>query len=254
MNTTNNITELCELGIRIRPSKTIEGELDCIAELRLCSGDVELGEETCEIAISKMTLSLDVEGLEPVPGSRFGEPRKQPVTEMERTVTQTNSAGKTLKASAGANLDSTTPSFGISASGELQGSSQYETVLSSVDRFEHQRVKARPNLRWEVREPNDAPLDGTYLESDSLVRMSRSERANRAAFVARATVKQRDVAIKQVMQDAASLNFFKRLSTTQRRLMDIFIAKSIDAALRGSGRYSGEITLSSSSIELPHEE
>lgn len=254
MNTTNNIAEICELGIRIRPSASIEGELDCIAELRLCSGDVELGEETCEIAISKMTLSLDIEGLKPVPGSRFNEPRKQPVAQMERTVTQTNSAGKAFKASAGINFDSTTPSFGASAAGELHGSSQRETVLKAVDCFEHQLVKARPNLRWEVREADDSPLDGTYLESDSLVRMSRCERANRSTLVARATVKQRDVSIKQVMRDAVSLKFFKRISTTQRRLMDIFIAKSIDAALRGSGKYSGEITLSASTIDLPHEE
>jgi hypothetical protein len=215
---------------------------------------VELGDESCEISISKMTLSLDIEGLSPVPGSRFGEPRKQSVTEMERTITQTNSAGKGFKASAGMKLDSTTPSFGASAAGEMHGSSQRETVLMAVDRFEHQRVKARPNLRWEIREADDSPLDGTYLESDSLVRMSRSERPNRTTFVARATVKQRDVSIKQVMRDAASVKFFDRLTKTQRRLMEIFIAKSIDAALRGNGRYSGEITLSSSIVDLPHEE
>lgn len=254
MNTINNIAEICELGIRIRPSVTSEGELDCIAELRLCSGDVELGDETCEIAISKMTLSLDIEGLEPVPGSRYNEPRKQPVTQMERTVTQTNSAGKAFMASAGINLDSTTPSFGASAVGELHGASQRETALKAVDVFEHQRVKARPNLRWEVREADDSPLDGTYLESDSLVRMSRAERANRSTLVARATVRQKDVSIKQVMRDAASFNFFNRLSTTQRRLMEIFIAKSIDAAVRGNGKYSGEITLSLSTVDLPHEE
>ena len=32
MNTANNIAEICELGIRIGSSATIEGELDCIAE------------------------------------------------------------------------------------------------------------------------------------------------------------------------------------------------------------------------------
>lgn len=134
---------------------------------------------------------------------------------MERTVTQTNSVGKAFKASAGMNLDSTTPSFGASAAGELHGSSQRETVLTAVDRFEHQRVKARPNLRREVREADDSPLDGTYLESDSLVRVSRSERANRSTLVARATVKRKDVSIKQVMRDAASFIGSRKIGSTR---------------------------------------
>ncbi len=129
-----------------------------------------------------------------------------------------------------------------------------ETILTAHDRFVHHRVKALPNLRWEVREADDSRLDGTYLESDSLLRFTRTERANRTALLARATVRQRDVAISQVVKDATSWKYFERFSTTQRRLLDIFIAKSIDSALRGRGQYVGEITLSTAHIELPDEE
>ncbi|CAM3299617.1 hypothetical protein PANO111632_12985 [Paracoccus nototheniae] len=49
MNTRNAVSELCELVIRVEPSAARECELDCIVELRLASGDVDLCDETCEI-------------------------------------------------------------------------------------------------------------------------------------------------------------------------------------------------------------
>ena len=136
----------------------------------------------------------------------------------------------------------------------MNASVQRDTVLTSRDLLVHHRVKALPNLRWEVREADDSPLNDTYLESDSLVRFARAERANRTTVLARATVRQRDVAIDQVVKDKLSLRYFTRISQTQRRLMEIFILKSIDSALRGTGKYVGEITLSSANIQLPDEE
>ncbi|MFD1483615.1 hypothetical protein [Paracoccus nototheniae] len=189
-----------------------------------------------------------------MPGSRFGEPRKQPIFEMDRVVTQRNDVATAFKASAKANLDIIGPSLGASASGEVEASVRRETVLTAHDRLVHHRVKALPNLRWEVSEADKSQLDGTYLESDSLVRFTRTERANRTAVLARATVRQRDVAIGNVVKDLISWKYFERFNTTQRRLLDIFIAKSIDSALRGSGKYVGEITLSSANVKLPDEE
>lgn len=254
MNTRNAFLEICELVIRVEPSAVEDCGLECIVELRLASGDVELADETCEVAISKLTLSIDLEGATPQPGSRFGEPRQYPTTEMDRAFTQTNEVATGFKVSANANLDLSGPSLGAAASGTVNAQVRKDTVLTANDRVVHHRVKALPNLRWEVREADDSQLDGTYLESDSLMRFTRTERANRTALLARATVKQRDIKISQVIKDGLSLNFFQRLSTTQRRLMDIFIAKSINSAVRGSGRYVGEITLSSANIELPDEE
>lgn len=253
MNTRNAVSELCELVIRVVPSDSPEGQLDCIVELRLASGDVDLGEESCVISISKLTLCLDLEGAIPVPGSRFGEPRKQHTSEMDRVITQENQVAKAFRASAGAELDTNGPALGASASGEVKASVRRETVLTTNDRLVHHRVRALPNLRWEVREADDSRLDGTYLESDSLMRFTRAERANRTAVLARATVRQRDVVISQVVRDSFSFKYFDRFNPTQRRLMDIFIAKSIDSALRGSGKFVGEITLSTANIELPDE-
>lgn len=254
MSTRNAVTELCELVVRVEPTPGGGGELDCLVELRLAAGDVDLEDEACEISISKLTLSLDLEGMSAVPGSRYGEPRKAPTVEMERTVTQTNSSRRGFKAAGAAKLDVTGPALGASASGEVQIAVQKETILKAQDSVMHRHVTALPNLRWEVREQDDGILRGTYLDGDSLLRVMRSERANRTALIAQARVRQRDVSINQVVHSATALDFFKKQSTTQRRLLGIFIKKSLDAAIRGNGKFTGEIILSAAHVDVTDEE
>lgn len=253
MGTINSITELCELVVRIEASPDRHGELDCLVELRIAPGDIELEEETCEVSISKLTIALDLEGVSAVPGSRYGEPRKTPV-EMERTVVQTNTTDKKFKASGAAKLDVTGASLGASISGDAEVGVRKEATLRSQDTFQHQHVTAAPNLRWEVCEHDGGVLKATYLEGQSLLRVTRAERANRSALIARATVKQKDVSIDQVVHSALAMRFFKRPDATRRRLMDIFIKKTLDAAIRGDGKFTGQIVLSKAEIDLADED
>lgn len=253
MSTTNSVTELCELVVRVEAAPDRDGELDCLVELRLAAGDIELEEETCEISISKITIALDLEGVSEVPGSRYGEPRKTPV-EMERAVVQTNTSAKGFKASGAAKFDVTGPALGASISGDAEIVVRKEATLRSQDTFLHQHVTAAPNLRWEVREHDDSVLRGTYLDGQSLLRVTRAERANRSALIARATVKQKDVSIDQIVHSALALRYLRRPDATRRRLMDIFIKKSLDAAIRGGGKFTGQIVLSKAEIDLAHEE
>lgn len=253
MSTSNFVTEICELVVRVASTVDREGELECLVELRLAGDDIELGDEACEVSISKLTIALDLEGVSAVPGTRYGEPRKVPV-ELERIVVQTNNASKTFKLAGGAKLDVTGPTLGVSTTGDLQVGVEKVTTLKSHDTLIHRHVTALPNLRWEVREHDDGVLRGTYLEGDCLVRLTRAERVNRSAVVARATVKQRDVKISQVMQSAVSLPFFRRQNHTQRKLMELFIKKTLDAAIRGAGKFSGEIILSAAEVDVASEE
>lgn len=253
MSTTNSVTELCELVVRVKAAPDQDGELDCLVELRLALGDIELEDETCEISISKLTIALDLEGVSEVLGSRYGEPRKMPV-EMERTVIQTNTSGKSFKASGAAKIDMTGPALGASISGDAEIGVRREATLRAQDTFLHQHVTAAPNLRWEVREHDDGVLRGTYLDGQRLLRVTRAERANRSALIARATVKQKDVSIDQVVHSALALRFFRRPDVTRRRLMDIFIKKTLDAAIRGGGKFAGQIVLSKAEIDLADED
>lgn len=254
MKTTNSMPEICELGIRIVSAPFQEGHLYCVAELRLHNGEIPLGDEVCEVSISKLTISIDLEGLEAVPGSRHGEPRRPNATRIDRTITHTNAAGKSYKAAADAYLNTTIPVLTASAQGGISGSTARETALIVNDQDEHLRVRAIPSLRWEVSEPDGAPLSGTYLGGESLLGLAKAERANRSSLSVNVRVRQRDLNVRQVMTGASSLIFFSRICNTQRRLLDIFIAKSLSAAVSGGGKYLGEIILSNHSDEIQDEE
>ncbi|MDD7973891.1 hypothetical protein [Roseinatronobacter alkalisoli] len=251
MDTTNSIPEICELEIRINQPEDRDGELRCIAEFRLFRGDIPIGDEECQISISKAVISVELEGLSPAPGTRYGEPRKSNAVSITKSIRKQTSSGSRFEAGGCLSGDF---SANVTVGGTIHGSSEADTAIEVSDNFVHLRVRALPNLRWEVSEPDGVPLDGTYLEGDDLVRMQKSDRANRASFRAWVTVKQRDLDIKQIISDASSRTFFGRLSTNQRRLLDIFIAKSLSTALNWGKNYRGEIKLSEHFSEVAGEE
>lgn len=247
---TNRLPEVCELGIRIDQLEEEGGDLHCVAEFRLFKGDLTLGDEECQISISKAMISIELEGLSPTPGTRYGEPRKKNSVQIRKSVTKQTSRGSSYKASGDLGVSTFSLRGKATASGEYYSSSEAGTAVEATDTFEHLRVRALPNLRWEVSEPDGEPLDGTYLEGDGLVKLQRADRANRTSFCAWVTVKQRDLVIKQITLGTSSQGFFGRLNTTQRRLLDIFIAKSLSSALNWGGNYCGEIKLSEHFIEV----
>lgn len=242
--TTNSVPEICELGIRIDQPEDEDGDLRCIAEFRLFRGDLLIGDEECQISISKAMITVDLTGLSPAPGTRYGEPRKSnavPITKHVRTQT---SRATSYGAGGGLGVGSSSPEAKVAIGGEIHRSCEAGTATEASDTFEHLRVRALPNLRWEVREPDGDALDGTYLEGDDLLKLRKSDRANQVSIRAWVTVKQRDLVINQITLGPPLLSLFGRLSTTQRRLLDIFIAKSLSSALAWGGSYRGEIKLS----------
>tara|TARA_R110002072_G_scaffold89424_3_gene200481 strand:+ start:2110 stop:2874 length:765 start_codon:yes stop_codon:yes gene_type:complete len=254
MKTTNSIPEICELEIQVGQPEEKDGDLCCVAEFRLFKGDIPIGDEECQISISKAMISVELEGLSPAPGTRYGEPRKNNAVCITKSTKKQTNRGSSFKAGGGLDVGHSLLSANVTAGGEIHGSSEAGTAIEASDTFEHLRVRALPNLRWEVSEPDGVPLDGTYLEGDDLVKMHKSDRANRASFRAWVTVKQRDLDIKQIILDTSSRNFFGRLNTNQRRLLDIFIAKSLSTALNWGDNYRGEIMLSEHVSEVAGEE
>lgn len=244
MKMINSVPEICDLAIRIDQPEEEDGDLKCVAEFRLFKGDLPIGDEECEISISKAMISIDLAGLSPVPGTRYGEPRHNNSVRITKNFAKQTSRGKSYRLSAEANASASSLLPKVTASGEVHGSSKAGTDVQATDTTEHLRVRALPSLRWEVSEPFGDILDGTYLEEDQLVKLQKSDRANQISFCAWVTVKQRDLAINQITLGVSSVSFFARLSTTQRRLLDIFIAKSLSSALNWGGNYRGEIKLS----------
>lgn len=255
METKNSLPNMCELKVRIEKSTDQDGEISCIAEFRLYKEDLELDNVTCEVSISRAVISVDVEGLAVVPETRFGEPQKPNSTSITKTSSKTNRAEKTYQLGGAADVDvvNSTLGVGVSGSAGVKGSTQTEARLESIEVCDHQRVRAIPNLKWEVSEPDECILNGTYLNNDLLIKFTKLPRANRLTVSANVTVRQRDVSISQLREGIRAIKFFDRFNKTQRRLLDIFITKSLSSALNRDGKYRGEIKLSESIGEIENE-
>ena len=77
----NNFPDICEFELRIKNGVDHSIEFDCLADFRVRAEEILLGDEECEVFFVKVTISLHLEGFEPIPGSRFGEPKKVNVVE-----------------------------------------------------------------------------------------------------------------------------------------------------------------------------
>jgi hypothetical protein len=109
------------------------------------------------------------------------------------------------------------------------------------------KVKARPNLKWDVTESTQLDeLDGTYLEGldgDPLCKVVAKKGANSKALGLVAVVKQRDVILRA--QKESRLIRFR--NATQEKMMKILISR----ALSGSeNKFNGVIDFSRSEIEI----
>lgn len=236
----NSFPQICEFKVHFEPKEGAEGCLDCIVELRVGRDEVPLGDEDCEIAFRKLTISVANEGLDILTHSRFGEPRKKNAVPLKNETTIIDK-GKNI-AGWGVNISSNKKP---SVAGNLGHEAENATTNSRqyLDEGHYFRVKARPNDRWEVTEPAQQLLDDTYLCGDALFSAKRTKQPNRCRSSLSLKVKQRDLSISGMFADERSKTFFGRMNENQKRLLDIFICKSLSQLAYADRRYAGELVL-----------
>lgn len=244
MITQNSIPDLCELEVRLVGDLETDDDVYCVIDLRVHKGEIPLGDEECEVCFQKITVSVDLGGLSIVPGSRFGEPKKNNAVALKRISTEIDKRKKIAGLSFLAKATTSSVEGNAEFRSGLSSSNERESKLESTECEEHYRVRARPNQRWEVIEPDGSALDGTYLEDELLFQMSRVAGSNMETISIDVKVKQRDLQINQMVFTQSAVKFFSGLSKTQRRLIDIFIAKSLSSKLYDGKCYLGELVLS----------
>lgn len=239
----NNFPDICEFELRMKNKSDRSVEFDCLADFRVRAEEITLGDEECEVFFVKATISLQLEGFDPIPGSRFGEPKKVNVVERTEECRAATSNSRDVTIEGGVKLGWS----GLSANGGMnynmtksdsQGSSSQLNFSSN-----HYRVKAIPNLKWEITEHDGSMLNETYLESDQLISLTERSKANRRMVSVDVSVKQRDLRIEMVRKGVTA-GVLGKINNTQRKLLDIFIAKSINSKIPGAGQYQGGIKLS----------
>lgn len=241
MRVENSLPDICELEASIDLKKEDGNSVSCIVGLRLCSTEIPIGDEDCEICFQKMVLSLDLDGLKVVAGSRLGEPRKENQVSVSKV--QKSSKKRSSQSAAVVGVDSQKGVVGRISAAFASGKEEEEN--QEINQFQNDyRVKARPNLRWEISEPDGSALDGTYLENDCICRLNREIGSNRGSVKIEIRVKQRDLLINQINTTQSAIKYFSKLSINQRRLFDIFIAKTLSGEIRRGKDYGGELIVS----------
>jgi hypothetical protein len=192
----NSIPELIEVLMRVVASnepQTHEVRLD----LRVYRAEV-VSEEGLEfvVELDRAVFGLDLDGLDVVPKSRFGEPTKPNDVSIEHHLSRESS----VQGEVGASLDgavSANPTGGASL--KLSGSaSGKQTHSSSAQLTERKlRVKARGNLKWEITEPHPAaglsPLHDTYLNDEVVCKITAQKGANRLAVRVATSARKADI-------------------------------------------------------------
>jgi len=239
----NSIAELVDLSARLVKGSDDDGQ-SLNVELRVHPHSVYGPNDLCiSVAIKRLLLNLDLNGLEIVPGTRYGEPTKDNVAVREFTHVTEVSEEATGSGEAAIKISPIgTPE--VSTTGRASGSIAAKEALSYKDTRTFSRVRALGNMRWEVAEPpwEIQKLDLTYIPDKTLCRLSVKDRANQKSLEIKATVRQRDLDLEA--DRASRLLPFR--TPNQKKLLKIVIAK----ALSTEGEYNGLITFSKSAIEI----
>ncbi len=229
--------------MRLQSSQADVVEYDCLTDLRIRVEEIPLGSDECEIYFVKATIAMVLEGFEPISGSRYGEPKKDNVVERVRRDSESLSVAKEMSAAAG--LEASFDSLCVNGSfvAGANSSKSINLTKESTSHDNHYRVKAVANLKWEITEHDGSALCETYLESDRLVALRERSKINRKYISVDISIKQRDLRIENSTKGLAA-GVLGRLTGNQKRLFDIFIAKSINSKTPEAGTYSGAIKLS----------
>jgi hypothetical protein len=238
----NSIPELVELLVRIEGGN--EGSRRNVnVDLRVHPASLDGPHNmTFSTSLKRLTLDLELNGTEAVPGSRFGEPTRPNEAIHERTVSTERSIENQSSGEAGLNSSLTKP---LEFSGKGSGSLAVKTKQSSShsEREQHLNVRAMGNLKWEVTQPRweKQVLDLTYLNNETICKIEIQDRANHKSVQLKASAKQKDIVF-----EVTKTNFPSFLTTNQKRLMNILLSK----ALSSEGTFDGTVIFSKSVFEI----
>jgi len=241
----NALPELVELLVRVSQTKLKDKELEILPELRISSATVDGPDGLCfTVSLRRAWLSLDLMGLETVPGSRLGEPTKPNEVSVKHKTSHEIVTQNQITAQAGVRADKTSANVEIGLGGKHQSTGKTTSSTTSTEATPHIRVKARGNLMWEITDsPLAGELDGTFLNNEILCRVKPKSGANAKTIQLAAFVKQRDVLLRLLKSNCR----FPFPSLNHEKMMKILIAKALSAS---GTKFNGTVEFSKSEIDI----
>lgn len=245
-NDQNSLPDLIEVITRVANSNEPNNK-EIRVELRINSVTL-VADDNLEfvVQLDRASLAMDLDGLEVVPKSRHGEPIKPNDVSIEHKMTNQQTRKGEVSGHAELNLSQKpSGSLGMKAAGSA--ASTLTESVSSKEKYNLLRVKARGNLTWEVSEPAEIgkPLDDTYLNDDVLCKVKALPGANMLAVRLDTFARKRDIKITPV----SKLSKFAFKSTNHEKMFNALVAKSLGHNI-GNG---GIVTFSVSEITIEDE-
>lgn len=234
MKTQSNPTPLiAEVDINLSEA---EEHIDCLCTLRINEDEFEFSDKLYQLSIRRAFLKLDLEGMQVLEGSRYGEPTSSNVITCDANIDRTKQSGFEAVSSAGAQLKADTsgpniPSASIDISSGASGMNKTMSQLSSNSkRTENFHcVKARGGNHWEISdidiEGKRRSLQRTFLNNEPICKLRVSEKSNRSSISAFILVKKGDTDVE--ILDAHGIEKFFGMSRNKEKILKALTEKAL---------------------------
>lgn len=234
MNLVPALVDLRAKEVRLEAdSSSLLSNLEC--ELRVGEASVSTDKMYAQVKARRLSLNLELEGLEVVAGSRFGDPIKDNMVVVKATSTVEHISSNKKAADCDAKLGVKERNVSIGAAGHVASENKVTSRADLKEEIYHFRVKAKPNDVWQVAEYNNESLSGTYLAQENLCKLEPVHGANRRRIALSVEVRQKDLEFDVDRRGVVNI------PQTKEKLIQIFLAKH---CLNRSGEYNGIIRLS----------
>jgi hypothetical protein len=254
----NPFPDLVEVTAALVSTEEAAGTYELLIQLRVhpCEIEEEIGRISVEIF--EATLSLDIDGVNIVQKTKFGQPVLAAVVhrdvQLEETtnISTDNESSKAFKGFGSAAVSIYGPKLEGKTEGKQEAkekSSSGTTVKkSTTEELEFYRIKAIGNDNWKLSMEAKKPLDGVFIDNEPLCRLSAIAGSNRIYAGTELVVKQRHM--KTELIAPKKINIFFR-TNNQEKIAEIVMKKSIHGTLSPDKRFDGSLIFArtESSIE-----
>lgn len=191
--------------------------------------EIDLEEAVVEVALKTAYVSVEVEGLEIDPGSKYGEVAVPARLVVEHTVTESLTRGieeaAAVEATVQGSLSPLKAGLDVSMKGQVSGkqSAGYTLTDSRAETRSVQFVEAIGDDRWKIA-PEGNVLHGKFIQGQALfVATASPGRPNRRGVAVSVNVRKRDIDVTLT----ADKRFLKIPKVNKEKMIGLLVARSL---------------------------
>ena len=246
----NPLPDLVELKSRISDESGEDGPYRLRTDLGVFTNDVSIEHWTIEVSLRQVTLSMELEGVDVVPGTKHGIDLAPIVSATKLTVE--TSKNKEVEATVGSKFSAEGSASAFNPKGFVGYTREPGRKEKTTETYKEQSEKSVRHLpvksvgdnKWRISSSGDMVLDLTYLNNTVLCDLCRKNpNPNRVAIKLEIYATERHIDTK-LIKDTRLVG----LRPNKEKLLTVLTSKAL-AEVSGSSPYNGEIVFSVSTVE-----